>query len=378
MAVTKRRRVQENYEDYWKITLEYTNIDDWRFLGTLKTIKEFIDENSDRLQSKLEEDEKKLFRDLQEKVDAFNPKQKQPNGEISPSVRKAINQFVKLGFVNYRGRGYHPDVEHFLNAKSDEQRRISFSKIVYENSNFQSSWTKDDKKKGHIKFLIKTLEELNSLDYSDILGLMKVDIDSIEDGYLTRNQLDLYIAKNRDADFRKRKYNQLSHFRSILRRLDRLTVRTWHPDGLVLMFEKFADDQFPDHWRKEGRDPYLQNIYRRSLMQEILDRFGSVICMVSGKSGEFIASHIKPFSRCKECEAYDPNNGLLLIKEIDAKFDKGRITFDQDGVVRLREDFPPQEKNNFEDLKINPLFLNKKRLEYMGFHRKSIFGKERS
>ena len=387
----KARRDYENYEEYWKVTLEYSDVNDWRFLGTLRIIKEFIDENVDALQG---EYSTALYSELQRRVNEFNPK-------METSVRKSINQFVKLGFVNPFGRGYHKNLDDFLNAQSgipgDDKRRIIFSKIVYENSNFQSSWTNDDPKKGHVKFLIKTLEKTKKLCKEDILALMRVDIDTINEDYLSREALDGLIDENWNTDFIDRKYNQLSHFRGILGRLDDLTFETEYPHGDCLMFTEYADEQFPDRWRHEGRDPYLQNRYRRLLAQESFEVLGAKLtgeaknifrfrkapfgiaygnqfiqCMVSGNAGECIASHMKPFSRCTEDEAYDANNGLYLSEEIDKHFDKGRISFSDDGKIIFRRDFPDISKKKFENFQIEPKFLNKKRLEYLHFHRSSV------
>jgi len=266
-------------------------------------------------------------------------------------------------------------LEDYLTAVTDDKRRIIFSKIFYGNSNLQSSWTHDDPKKGHVKFLIKTLEKVKKLCKEDILALMRVDIDTVNEDYISREALDGLVDENWDSDFIDRKYNQLSHLRGVLGRLDDLAYVTEYPHGDCLMFTEYADEQFPDRWRHEGRDPYLQNRYRRLLMQESFEALGEIQCMVSGNTGECIASHMKPFSRCTEDEAYDANNGLYLSEEIDAHFDRGHISFSDDGKIIFRRDFDGN-KNSFENFQINSKFLNEKRLEYLDFHRRSVMGNE--
>jgi hypothetical protein len=135
----------QNYEDYWKITLEYTDIDGERFIGTLKMIVDFIDQNKSKRYSE------ELFRKLQEKVNSVYHK------EDMASVRKSINQFVKLGFVNFRLKSYHEDAPLFLEAKTSRRRKSIFSKIVYTNSSFNRSVTNDSDNR-EINFLIKTNE----------------------------------------------------------------------------------------------------------------------------------------------------------------------------------------------------------------------------
>lgn len=59
---------QQNYEDYWKITVEYTDIHGERFNGTLQLIVDYIDNND------VSKYTPKLFDDLQNIVDAKYPK----------------------------------------------------------------------------------------------------------------------------------------------------------------------------------------------------------------------------------------------------------------------------------------------------------------
>lgn len=92
---------QQNYEDYWKLTVEYTDIHGDKFRGTLRLITNFIDENSG------EEFSTELYSDLQDIV-----YQNYPKTDMG-SVRKSINQFVKLGFINYQLSSYHLNTRDF-------------------------------------------------------------------------------------------------------------------------------------------------------------------------------------------------------------------------------------------------------------------------
>jgi putative restriction endonuclease len=67
-------------------------------------------------------------------------------------------------------------------------------------------------------------------------------------------------------------------------------------------------------------------------------------CAVTGCSvGEVLrASHIKPWKYSNNHERLDRNNGLLLTATLDVLFDRGLISFDDDGALitspRLRDD----------------------------------------
>ncbi|CVD66086.1 HNH endonuclease [Serratia marcescens] len=56
-------------------------------------------------------------------------------------------------------------------------------------------------------------------------------------------------------------------------------------------------------------------------------------CPVTGVSMPqlLIASHIKPWRECNNKERLDPNNGIMLAPHVDALFDKGYISFSDDG-----------------------------------------------
>jgi hypothetical protein len=49
------------------------------------------------------------------------------------------------------------------------------------------------------------------------------------------------------------------------------------------------------------------------------------------------ASHIKPWRTSDDTEKQDGDNGLLLVPHVDALFDKGLISFADDGSILLSE-----------------------------------------
>ena len=69
--------------------------------------------------------------------------------------------------------------------------------------------------------------------------------------------------------------------------------------------------------------------------QKLLEQYPS--CPLTGLDIQplLIASHIKPWSVCNNNERLDPFNGLMLAPNIDALFDKGLITFDTDGTIKI-------------------------------------------
>lgn len=99
-------------------------------------------------------------------------------------------------------------------------------------------------------------------------------------------------------------------------------------------------------------------------------------CAVTGCTvGEVLrASHIKPWKKSNNNERLDKNNGLLLTATLDALFDRGLISFNDDGVMiispRIKEDqiphvLSPQRKLHKE--------LSSQQKKYLDVHRKELF-----
>jgi len=87
----------------------------------------------------------------------------------------------------------------------------------------------------------------------------------------------------------------------------------------------------------------------------------------------FIASHIKPWNVSTNEERLDKFNGFFLIPTLDKLFDRGYISFNENGNILISSDIEEEsyDKLNInKNMKIDIFDENKKYLEY---HRKEIF-----
>jgi len=355
MAESKK----QTYEKYWSITLAYTNIDSKKFIGTLKAIIDFIDSNDT---SKFDS---QMYSDLQDKVGKVN-------GLAGTSLRKSINQFVKLGFVNYKLKSYHDDCKKFLEARTCRKRRTIFSKIVYENSSLNRDITRDSQER-EINFLIKTLEEVGKLSKEDIAALMTQEISDYPKGYLTEEELEDAKQNADEMRFYERKYNQVSHFRTVLGKLDDLVMVSG-----AIYFEEDAKVIFGEDLKAElrVRDNYLHRLYKNQLKEESEEKEGEIMCMVELLDyPSLVASHIKPFIKSDDEEAYDPENGLLLSRNMDALFDQGYISFTDDGKIILSKQLSEDLREFLKGYGLKKIYLSEKRLKFLKFHRQKVFKK---
>lgn len=114
-----------------------------------------------------------------------------------------------------------------------------------------------------------------------------------------------------------------------------------------------------------------QNYFRTKL----IDHWGK--CSVSGCSKLEVlkASHIKPWSDSTSTERLDVHNGLLLTPNLDTLFDKGYITFDDEGKIMISSyisNTDLQLLNCSTELKVA---LEPGHHKYMSWHRNKVYEK---
>jgi len=93
-----------------------------------------------------------------------------------------------------------------------------------------------------------------------------------------------------------------------------------------------------------------------------------------GHPGLLIASHIYPWARSTPKEKTDVDNGLLLSSPIDRLFDRGLISFADDGIMLTSADLAPRTKQVFglkAGMKIaNANKITKGMRKYLAKHRR--------
>ena len=112
-----------------------------------------------------------------------------------------------------------------------------------------------------------------------------------------------------------------------------------------------------------------QGIFKERLLQ----RYDHCcLCSVSNKDF-LIASHIKPWSESDENERLDVDNGFLLCPNHDKAFDKGYITFNENGEIMISKELDEKDRiflNIRHDMHIELTAGNK---EYLNYHRENLY-----
>lgn len=368
---------QQNYEEYWKLTLEYTDFNDKKFLTTLQMIVDRIDElNKNGSYTYNKKDYHKLRDEILKKI----PKTSKDIKNQEASTRKAMNQCVKLGFVNPEFQSYHPNTKDYLSSKSSRRRQTLFSKIVYSNAKFNSSITTTHNW-SQINFLLKTLEEIGKLSKKDIIALMTIDIANYHRDFVTEKELEIIRTDAENNGFIKRKYNQIGYLNNILNKLDDVVFIKRGKYDYELYFEEDASIIFGENYKEKAylrhiekkRDPYLHRIYKNQLQEECEELYGNPICVLEKLTYPvLIASHIKPFIESNEIEAYDPNNGLLLSRTIDSLFDLKYISFTDEGKIIFSKRLSSDVVEFWKNYTLDEHILNEQRRKYLEYHRQLL------
>ncbi len=356
-----RNRLNQVYEDYWNYTAAFTNFNGVKFLKVLRASLDFIDAHKDEGYSPTK------YNDLQEALNIV-----QYCDDLT-SQRKRINQLVKLGFIKPYLTDYPPESREYLTAGTDKKRKSILSKIVYKYANLCNATTNDIRTK-QLTFFLKSLDAVGHLTTLDLATLMTIDIATFPKDHANREDIQKQCSDVDVNGFVRRKYNQISHLKNLLGKLDDLVIRDdsiyYATDALRLFGDKEE--------RKEVRDPYLQRVFKYELEEESTIHYQSTIpkCMLEGLTYPvLIASHIKPYKDSDEKEAFDINNGLLLSKNLDSLFDLGYITFSDEGIIIPSRDLGIDVVDYIRHFRLDRDFVNPKRMVYMEYHRKNVFEK---
>ena len=113
-----------------------------------------------------------------------------------------------------------------------------------------------------------------------------------------------------------------------------------------------------------------QGQYRKNLEQH------EIACRITGiTDGRFLtASHVKPWAKSSDFEKLDGNNGLLLSPHVDRLFDRGYISFEDNGALMMSSSLPKEVVSAWSllaDIELRP--FTKKQAAYMDYHRRKIF-----
>lgn len=108
---------------------------------------------------------------------------------------------------------------------------------------------------------------------------------------------------------------------------------------------------------------------------DVLSLWGLRCCVTGSQVLDAVrASHIKPWKQSTNAERLDPNNGLPLIATLDALFDAGLVSFDDDGNLRISRRMSADEQKVLGLAKLRLCRRpNDQVRSYLAYHRTRVF-----
>ena len=105
--------------------------------------------------------------------------------------------------------------------------------------------------------------------------------------------------------------------------------------------------------------------------QDVLEKYDA--CLVTGLDERelLIASHIKPWSDCSEkpVECIDPNNALLLSPAWDKLFDRGFVSFADDGTLLVSKRLTERARSALSISRTTKIAVTPEQAAYLAHHR---------
>lgn len=119
----------------------------------------------------------------------------------------------------------------------------------------------------------------------------------------------------------------------------------------------------------------LSRLGQGKFRRDVLTLWGNRCCVTGIQLLEVIrASHIRPWKECDPIQKTDPFNGLPLIATLDALFDGGLISFENDGQLIVSSSISSDSRRRLGLNVCEPLpSLADRTRDYLSYHRENVF-----
>ena len=180
------------------------------------------------------------------------------------------------------------------------------------------------------------------------------------------------IAKNERSFYTKEK--DISNFKSALNKYLKYIKEDFSTKIYVEIEDKVAeiknDTKIPI---TEKQNLTLSRIGQGKFRNELINYwFGCSISKLD-KVNLLVASHIKPWKDCDSKSRLSAENGIPLVATLDALFDKGLITFEDDGAMLVSKKISKSDCKLFDIPKNLSKAPSEKMKNYLRYHRLKVF-----
>ncbi len=194
------------------------------------------------------------------------------------------------------------------------------------------------------------------------------------DGTITEEDVKYIIEDLKRTMSERDRYNSQNGVRDIASGLKKFIqyaqsdYRKKLHDSILKDESMVRDDTSIDVTEKEAiiKSRIGQGLFR----QKLIDYWHGCSVTQCQTQALLLASHICPWRKSDNAQRLDVFNGLLLIPNLDKLFDKGYISFDDNGRIIL-SDFLPQKEYRLLGVKgtMRLVHIEREHLPYLKFHR---------
>ena len=128
------------------------------------------------------------------------------------------------------------------------------------------------------------------------------------------------------------------------------------------------------HLKGEEKEAVVRQRVNQSVFRDmLLSKYDHCCLCPVGNSQMLVASHIKPWSESKAEEKLDVNNGFLMCPNHDRLFDRGFISFDDEGNIIISNSLSETDRICMNVRKNTKIGLTDGNRKYLEYHREKIF-----
>ncbi len=124
----------------------------------------------------------------------------------------------------------------------------------------------------------------------------------------------------------------------------------------------------------EERDALVKiRVNQGEFRKRLMNRYGKCCLCGVAETSVLTASHIKPWSQSESFEKLDIDNGFLLCPNHDKLFDKGLISFDDEGRIMISEKLSDTDRVFMNADPSMRIALTDENKGYLAYHRERVY-----
>ncbi len=189
---------------------------------------------------------------------------------------------------------------------------------------------------------------------------------------------DKYIGKSIASLYKRGEANPIKYFfpfRSCVPNKNELTNREEPYNNILIEKAQKIEEEISSLNVDGASKKAIVNVrVNQGTFRDLLLKRYNKCCLCGVENHTFlIASHIKPWAESEPKEKLDVDNGFFMCPNHDKLFDKGYITFDDDGKIIISDRLTEKDRVFLNVNSNMHIKLTESSKKYLKFHRENVF-----